>query len=513
MGSSRTKNTTRNILGGTLNKLVTILFPFIIRTLVIKKLGIDYLGLNSLVTSILQVLNMTELGFSTAIVYSLYKPIAEKDSEKICALMALYKKAYRLIGLIVLTVGTILIPFVPFLIKGSVPSDVNIQIVYIIYLINTSVSYLLFAYKSSLLIAHQRQDITSNISTILLLVQYFGQIMVLFVFKNYYLYIIMIPFSTIINNFVIAYTVNKRYPHYISRGELDSISLRDIKKRISGLMIFRISNATRNSFDSIFISSYIGLTSVAIYNNYYYIISAIGGLLNVITVSMNASIGNSIVVESIEKNYKDFKVLNFIYMLISGWCTVMLISLYQPFMKIWVGGDYLLPTHVMILISVYFYALRMGDIRGIYNDAAGLWWEQRYRTITEAVTNIILNWILVINFGVFGVVLATLITILVFGFSLSGIITFKHYFGLDKVKEFFKYHFIYASVTFIVAIIVYRICSIFNLENKIIDFVTKGIIGTVITIVSYLIIYYKTIIFKESSDFIKTKIKVIQKKK
>lgn len=177
MKSNRTQNTKRNIIGGFLNKLVGILFPFIIRSIVIKVLGVNYLGINSLVTSILQVLNMTELGFSSAIVYSMYKPISEGDSEKICALMNLYKKVYRIIGLVILVSGVILIPFLPKLINGDIPEDINITIIYIIYLFNTVISYLLFAYKNSILIAHQRNDITTNINSILLVFQYSIQIM------------------------------------------------------------------------------------------------------------------------------------------------------------------------------------------------------------------------------------------------------------------------------------------------------------------------------------------------
>lgn len=513
MESSRTKNATRNILGGIVNSIVTIFFPFIIRTIVINKLGIDYLGLNSLFISVLQLLSLAELGFSSAIVYSMYKPVADNDKKKICALLSLYKKAYQIVGLSILFLGIIIIPFLPNLVKGSIPEDINVQLVFIIYLINTVISYLMFSYKNSLLIAHQRYDITNNINTILMSIQYIGQIIILFVFKDYYLYILTVPFTTILNNFVTAYIVNKRFPQYVCGGKLDKKTISDIKRRISGLVIFKITTTSRNGINSIFISSYIGLTSLAIYNNYYYIIGSLGVLLNVITTSMNASIGNSIVTESVEKNYKDFKILNFIYMIISGWFTILLIILYQPFMKIWVGENFLLPMSVMVMISAYFYVLRMGDIRGIYNDSAGLWWEQRYRTIAEATINILLNWFLVIKFGVFGVVLATLITIIIFGFCLSGIITFKHYFGLNKIKEFFNSHLLYAAITFSIAFVVYMITDIIALDNMIIDFILKGIFGTIITLAIYFIIYFKTEIFKDSVNFIKTKIEIIKNKK
>ena len=126
MKDSRTKNALRNMIFGFFNKFVVLLFPFIIRTVIIKTLGSEYLGLNSLFISILQVLNLAELGFSAAIVYSMYKPIAENDTKTICALMNLYKKIYRVIGFTVMAIGLFLLLFLKFFIKGAYPTDINI---------------------------------------------------------------------------------------------------------------------------------------------------------------------------------------------------------------------------------------------------------------------------------------------------------------------------------------------------------------------------------------------------
>ena len=164
--SDRIKNTRRNAIWGIVNKFITILLPFITRTVLIYVLGVEYVGINGLFSSILQVLSLAELGFSSAIVYSMYKPLAENDNDVVCALLQFYKKIYRCIGSIVLIIGVALIPFLKYLISGSCPSDVNIYVVYIIYLLNTSCSYFLFAYKKSLLSAVQRQDIISKVAMI-----------------------------------------------------------------------------------------------------------------------------------------------------------------------------------------------------------------------------------------------------------------------------------------------------------------------------------------------------------
>ena len=203
---SRTKNATRNMFFGFINKLIVLLFPFVIRAMIIKTLGSEYLGLSSLFTSILQVLNLAELGFNSAIVYSMYKPIAEKDTTTICALINMYKKIYRIIGITIITLGLILLPFLNLLIKGNYPSDINIYILYLICLFNTGITYFLFAYKNALFTAHQRSDITSNIQSISYVLQYLIQIFVLVKLKNYYMFVIIQMFTTILNNIIVEWT-------------------------------------------------------------------------------------------------------------------------------------------------------------------------------------------------------------------------------------------------------------------------------------------------------------------
>ena len=157
-------NAKRNMLFGIANKLILLLFPFAVKSIINSTLGMEYLGLNSLFSSILQVLLLSELGLGAALVYHMYKPIADNDQKKINALLNLYKKSYFFVGVFILTFGLVIIPFLPYLIKGNRPEDINIYIIYIIQLLNTCVSYFLFGYKQSLLAAYQREDVNSIIN-------------------------------------------------------------------------------------------------------------------------------------------------------------------------------------------------------------------------------------------------------------------------------------------------------------------------------------------------------------
>lgn len=221
MDESRTKRVKNNIISGLINKIIVVGIPFITRTIIIWKLGASFLGLSSLFASILQVLNMAELGFSSAIVFSLYKPLAENDTECVCALMAFYRKVYKYVGLCILIVGGILTPFLPYLIKGDYPTSINLYILYLMYVFNTVISYWAYAYKAALVTADQRIDITNNINTVITLVQGGLQVFVLIIWENYYFFYGCVIIGSILNNILTAIVTSKKYPQYICKGEID----------------------------------------------------------------------------------------------------------------------------------------------------------------------------------------------------------------------------------------------------------------------------------------------------
>lgn len=508
MADSRTKNTKRNMISGLVQQMINILLPFVTRTLILYQLGEEYQGLSSLFTSILQVLNLTDLGFSSAVVYILYKPIAEHDNQAVCAIMEYFKKIYRIIGLAVLSLGIILMPFLPYLIKGSYPDDINIYLLYFIYLTNSVISYWLFAYKSALLNAMQRMDIVNNISTVTRAVMYLFQILVLILFSNYYTYIIFLPIATILNNILLEILSKKYFPEFLPNGVIPDDTRKALIKQVRGIFINRIGDVARNGADSIFLSSLIGLTAVAVYNNYFYVYTAVYGISLVIANSMAASVGNSIAKESIDKNYNDLCKFTFIFSWFTGWCTVCLCCLYQPFMLIWMRGDMhlLLSNLDMILFCIYFYAITMNNIRNQYLNGAGLYWELRLWYILEAVGNIVLNYLLGKFFGITGILLATLITIVLFNFISRNHVLFQYYFK-RSIKEFYFQHIFYIIITTIGCVLTYFICSFVSF-NGIIGLLSKMAICMVIPNILFLGAYFRTNKFQESVLFINTTFQV-----
>lgn len=478
MRASRTANAKRNLESGILNKIVLLLIPFLTRTVLIRVLGAEYLGLSSLFTSILQVLNMAELGFSTAITYCLYKPLADEDTNAVCAYLTFFRRVYKLIGLIVIGVAGILMPFLPRLINGSYPADINIYLLYIIYVLNTAVSYLFWGYKTILLSAVQKRNIISNVDTILGIVQNIVQLLILIVLQNYYFYVACLLVSTLLNNVIVGRTTDKLYPQYKSVCKLGNTQKKEVMRQVGGIAIGKLSNTARNSFDSILLSYFCGLVATAVYSNYYYVINAVVGFVMVLTEALAAGVGDSVASESAEKNYKDFKMLYFFFCWIGTWCTICMLCLYQPFMKIWVGENLMVDNSTMILFVIYFYILAIGQLRSIYSRAAGIWWRQRYLAIGEAVSNLILNFVLGALFGMAGILWATITTVTLFSIIGIGKMTINECFHRSS-REFFLITGLYSIWSFAEAVIIYFLCSRVSIDG-IGGLVIKGIICLII---------------------------------
>ena len=495
MSSTRTQNAKRNIYASLVNKVIAMLLPFLTRSAIIYFVGVLYLGLNGLFTSVLSVLSLAELGIGSAMVFSMYEPIAKGDTETVCALLNLYKKIYRIIGAVILTVGLALTPFITKIIHGDIPTDTNIYILYLISLSNTVVSYFLFAYKTSLLAASQRMDITTNITTVITTLTGLLQILLLAVFRSYYFYCILTPIATIAENLIRSYVVDKKYPQYKCAGEVSPELKTEIKKRVFGLFIYRLSRVMRYSLDSLVLSKFLGLLILAKYNNYFVIMNSIVGIMDIMTANTTASIGNSIVLESLEKNYNDFKRIQLIYMWIAGVFTVALFCIYQPFMRIWVGSELMFDDLTMSVFCIYFFTNRCGDICYTYRQSAGLWWEDRYRPIVEAVANLTLNIILVQIIGVTGVMLSTIIGLVFINAIWGSRILFKHYFTGYKQSSYLLELLLYTVVTTAACAASGAICSLLpQLGRTFAGFAliaARGVICMVVSNAIFWIVYRK----------------------
>jgi len=497
---NRKNNGIRNIGAGILNSFILSILPFITRTIIVITIGSRYLGLSSLFTSILMVLNLSELGFGSALVFSMYKPIADDNKKQICALLNLYKKIYWFIGTGILIMGLIFAPFLPVIIKGKWPADINIYILYFIYLFNAAISYFAFAHKKALLTAYQRNDMISNVNSIVTIITYIVQIILLLTIRNYYLYVCIFPIFTVIENICTAIITKKKYPDLICIGYVSTEDKKKIKDHVKGIALQKICSTSRNSFDSIAVSMFLGLVSIAIYNNYYYIMSAIHAFLYQIPNAIRASVGNSVACETVEKNYNDFNIMNFLYVWVVGWCTVCLLCLYQPFMQLWMGKDMMLPLRTVILFCIYFFELSMGNIVSLYKDTAGLWWYGRYRTGIEALANLLLNFLLGWLFKIDGILIATIVTVTFIGLGYGGYIVFRYYFTKENFGMYIISQLLYLGIAAVVSAITLMICYLVP-ETGIMGLIIRALICIPIPNVLFWILLRKHKYYESSKEF------------
>lgn len=501
MKIERTKNAGRNIAFGILLKIYQIAVPFLMRTAMIYFMGVQYLGLNSLFTSILQVLNLAELGVGSAMVYSMYKPIAEDDEITICALMRLYRLYYRIIGLVIAVIGLLLTPFIPKLISSGLPPELNVYILYLLNLAVTVLSYWLFAYKNSLLQAHQRTDVTSKVTLATNTIQYGLQFFVLVTIKNYYVYILVSLGTQALTNIVTAIVATKMYPDYHPIGTLSKDQVCDINHRIRDLFTSKLGSVIVNSADTVVISAFLGLTILAIYQNYYYILTSIIGFVGIVFQSCTAGIGNSVIVESEEKNFIDLRKFTFLIAWIAGVCTCCFLCLYQPFMEIWVGKDLMLHFTAVVCFCLYYFVYEVNQLLNTYKDAAGIWHEDRFRPLVTAIVNLTMNLILVQVWGIYGVLLSTALSMIFVGMPWLLHNLFTVLFDKYRMKGYVLTLFKYTANVVISCIACYALSNIFHF-SAFGNLIYRAIVCCILPNLFYFAIYHQTTEFTQCVQLI-----------
>lgn len=497
MRIERTKNAGRNILFGAILKLYQIVVPFLMRTAMIYFMGIQYLGLDSLFISILQVLNLAELGVGSAMVYGMYKPIAEDDTVTICALMKLYRLYYRVIGLVIAVVGICLTPYIPMLIKSDLPPELNIYVLYLLNLAATVSSYWLFAYKNSLFQAHQRVDVISKVNMFTYTLRYITQFAVIFFIKNYYIYIMATLVAQLLSNVITAVIATREYPNYKPVGNLDKATVKEINGRIRDLFTSKIGVVIIGSADTVVISAFLGLTVLAIYQNYNYILTAVTGFVTIIFQACTAGIGNSVIVETKEKNYRDLKKFTFIIAWLAGFCTCCFLCLYQPFMEIWVGKDLMLEFSAVICFCVYYFVYEINQLLNTYKDAAGIWHEDRFRPLVTAMSNLIMNLIMVQFWGIYGVLLSTVLSTLFIGMPWLLHNLFTVLFEKKDLQSYVARLLFYVLVTIGSCIVTYLLCMPIHL-NRWAVLIIRGIVCLIVPNLIFLLAYHKLPEYKTS---------------
>lgn len=408
--SSRTRSSLLNISTGLIGQLLTLLVSFGVRTVFIYELGATYLGLSGLFGNILSLLSFTELGFGQAIIFALYKPIASGDEDKIGALMALFRKVYRWMFLVVMVLGLSITPFLEFFVKSKVDIP-YFHLIYVLYVISSAVSYL-FAYKKSLLFACQKTYVSTLISYWFVIGGAVFQVLVLVLWQNFILYLSVQIAATILQDITIAHKTDNLFPYLRKNrnAKLPSDEITAIKRNVKALIIYKIGTLSLNSTDNIIISKFVGLLQVGFFSNYWLIASSVSGFLSTIFGNITASIGHLNATEPDEIKLRMFYRINMATFLFYSISSICLCTCMTPFILLWVGPEYVLSPATTFIIAFNQYIGGMLYSSYNYRQTMGLFVQGKMRPIISAVLNIVLSIVLAVHYGLPGVLWGTALT-------------------------------------------------------------------------------------------------------
>ena len=491
----RTEYSIKNSLTQFITNIITILFLFIGQTIFIKILGVEYSGLNGLFTNILTVLNLFELGIGSSITYNLYKYVKEDNKKTIKSIMYFYKKSYNYIAILTLIIGLSITPFTKYIVK-DITVDINIYLIYILFLLTTVSTYIL-SYKRNLIIANQKKYIINIIQIIYIMILNIIQILILFITKNYYLYLIIKIICILIENVTINIKANKLYP-FLKEKNIKPIK-KEIKdniiNRVKALIIHKTSGAVTNGTDNILISAFLGITTTGLYTSYNYIITSVKKLFGNIIQTTTPSIGNLLTENDKEKNYQTFKKIRFLNYWITIFTSTSLLLITEPFIKIWLGKNYILPSTVLIVLVINYFQTMMRTSYSTFKDAAGIWIEDKYIPILQLSINLISSIILLKIIGLPGVFIGTILSSLVLWCYSYPKFVYKKLFN-RQIKNYIK-----ETITHII-IFIFIISLSFTLNKYSNNIIISIIISITIPNIILLIIYRKNEEFKYYKNLI-----------
>lgn len=503
MEESRTINTLRNIKTGVIVQIINRLMAFVVRTVFIKVLNTEYLGVNGLFTNVLTILSFAELGIGTAIIYNMYKPIADDEIEKIKSYMKLYKKAYTLIGCIVFVLGLLVIPFMNIIVKDIPNIKENIIFVYLLFLFNTASSYF-FSYKKSIIIAYQKQSIIDNIDSLFYLIKSILEIIFLILTKKFIIYLLIQIIGTLIENIIISKKANQLYPFLKDKTceELDNKEKKNIFKNVKSLVIYKFGVVAMTGTDNILISSLINVDTVGLCSNYTLIINAIKSVVFNIINAVTASIGNLNAGDDLRKKENIFYQFTFVNYIIYSFCAIAFIVLLNPFIELWLGKDYVLNMMVPVTMSFSFFIDGIRNPGYVYRTTLGLFEKAKMAPYIGAVSNIILSIIFCEKIGVEGIFLATAVSQLISYFWIDPYLIHKYEFKTSSKKYYKKalIYFIVFSTNVLICIVLTNLVK----QKGVIGFVLKGII---VLIIANLV---NMLFFRKNDEFFMIKERLIR---
>lgn len=498
----------KNSIFALLSQICNILLNFISRTIFINMLGIEYLGINGLFTNILMLLSFAELGIGNAIIYGMYKPLAIKDNEKIKSLMNLYSNAYKIIGSFIFIAGLFIIPFMDFIIKDKPNISENIIYIYILFLLNTALSYF-FVYKKSIIIADQKNYIILFYQQIFKILQVLCQIVILYMTKNYIVFLLIQIIFTLSENIYMSKKADYIYPFLKEKNiqKLDTKEKKIIFSNVVALFFYKFGSVILNGTDNIIISAIVGVTAVAINSNYMMIISAITTIVSQFLNGFTATIGNINAIGDEKSKESTFNKIFFISSWIYGFGSIGLLLFLNETITLWIGSKFIFNNLIVFCMILHFYVNGVHFAAYTYRVTMGFFVQGRWTPLIAAILNIILSLWLGNVIGIAGIFLATSIARCFTTGIVDPILIYKKGFNKNPIKYYLKY--LLFVLIFIALYILLKFITSYIIIDGIIGLIIKVMLVSILFNLSMFIIFYKNREFKEIRNII---LDIIKKK-
>lgn len=502
---SRTEYSVMNTTVAFIAQATAILMGFFTRVVFTRTLSEGYVGINGLFTDILNILSLSELGVGTAITYALYGPIARNDTEKQQILMGMFRTFYRITACFVLIAGLCLIPFLDILMKDRPDVD-HLIVIYILYLTNSVVSYLLI-YKKTLVDAHQMNYITVMYHNGFLVLQDICQIIVLLLTGNFILFLVIAVVCTISGNVCMSRKADKLFPYLKEpcNKRLPQNERRDIFQNVKAMLMHKIGNVVVNNTDNLLISSFVGVVTAGIYSNYFLIIGSVRQVLDQAMLGVTASVGNLGVTEEKEKVGQIFDRLFFIGYWLFGFAGICLMELLNPFVELAFGKKYLFHREIVLILCINFFINGMRRAVLIFKESMGLFWYDRYKAVAEAVLNLVISVLLVTHFGVAGVFVGTFCSTVLTSVWVEPYVIYKYRLERPVTGFFVKYAGYFGVMAAVWGITEY--CCRFISGQVFFVLVLRLIICLTIPNILLWLVYRKTVEWRELWSLLKRIVK------
>lgn len=497
----RQKIAIKNSMVGLISQFITLIIQFLTRSIFIQYLGVEMLGISSTFSSILNTLSLTELGFQSAVVYSLYNPLVKKEYNRVNEIMNVLKIIYGVIGCFIIVGGIICCPFLNMVLSG-VEMSKTIYLIFFIQVSNSASSYLL-AYKRALFHADGKGYLTQSIDTASNIIFSLLKIIVVIKTSNYIYFVTLTTLQTIVSNLIVNLSIRKKYS-FLKNTKFNVDIFKGIWGNVKNLFVSKIAFYIYSSTDSIIISSILGTVSVGYLVNYTTIINSIKAFTISILRPITPIIGKLLAEESdSEKNEKIFRSYTYIRYMIACVTIIPAIALTQSFICSWVGEKYLLSDIIVWLYGLDLYIHIVHTSLCDFITGSGLFRADRNIEIIGAVSNLLVSLILVYIFGMPGVLVGTVVSQVVFWICRS-VVVYKNCFAEVKngLLKYWTSNVIYISIFMIMSFLLtmlYRIC---NFGSFFVRFIVCGICFEIIILFIHIIIFGRTEEYKQMKGIV-----------